>query len=546
MSEPIRRQSTDAGCELAPVTCWPLILGAASVVVLGIVAASGLLLADLLRPVAVPVASAPAPIAPESRHVVRPTAPADVAVAPLPPRPPERVVTVKRVIVGEYHPLPPVSRVEQPLQEAPAFVRLARKNRAKPAAARPPKPSRRSEDDLRKLLLKGSREIDLEAEKGAGKKLLDEDRKYVAAMKEAHRKGDCKAMASLSPPIEPLLAKRADLNGLPLLLGKACHMGGERASLLAKVSLRVRRLQARAGNRQSLSPSAHEGNVDKGLSGYLKDCLWQTKNRELLVPPLEQMYQTEPHLLRAELVAALARIEGKEATQALARRAVFDLSAHVREAAVTALRARDLDDARPVFLAGLRHPWSPAADHAALALMGLDDWEAIPSLRRLLDEPEPAAPYRNKEGKWVRKELVRVNHLRNCLLCHAPSTDRTDLVRGPIPTPGEPLPEFYYQSRSRSPVPMVRADIVYLRQDFSAMHAVEKPEKWPQVQRFDYLVRSRELKPVEVRAAVRDAKKQTYPQREAVRYALTSLELLDLPEPYRRTGFSAGRSKARR
>ena len=38
------------------------------------------------------------------------------------------------------------------------------------------------------------------------------------------------------------------------------------------------------------------------------------------------------------------------------------------------------------------------------------------------------------------REIVRVNHLGNCILCHAPSTDRADLVRGAVPTPGQALP----------------------------------------------------------------------------------------------------------
>jgi hypothetical protein len=543
MSEPMRRESPDSGCELAPVTCWPLILGAAGVVVLGIVVASGLLLADMLWPASMTVAPVLAPVVAGTEPASPAAGTARVVAAPPQARMPERVVSVKRVVVGEYRPLPGRSREQQQLLEAPAFVRLARKNRAKPAPPRPPKPPSHPEAALRELLVKGSREIDLDTEKGASKHLLDEARKHLTASQMARGKGESKSLAALSAPIEQVLAKRSDLKGLPLLLGNACQTSRAQALLLGQVSFKVRRLQARAAIRRSSSTSSHEVSVDEGLSNYLKECSWQRKNRELLVRPLEQMYQTELHLLRGELVTVLAGIEGKEATQALARRAVFDLSAPVREAAVKALKARDLDDARPVFLAGLRHPWLPAADHAALALVALDDSAAIPSLRRLLDEPEPMAPYRNKEGKWVRKELVRVNHLRNCLLCHAPSTDAKDLVRGPIPTPGQPLPTVYYEERSL--FPSVRADIVYLRQDFSAMHAVEKPNRWPQVQRFDYLIQARELKTEEVSAAMRSAKK-TYPQREAVRYALSYLELPDLPEPYQRRGFSADQPTDRR
>jgi hypothetical protein len=497
MSEPIRRQSTDPGCELAPVTCWPLILGAAGVAVLGIVAASGLLLADLLRPVAVPVASAPAPIAPESKHVVRPTAPAGVAVA-LPPTS-ERVVTVKRVIVGEHPPQPPLSR-GKPREKLPV-VRLARKSTHETRRLLAPHPARRSEETLRSLLVRVAKEVDLDTEEDTSKKLFEEGKKDGTA------------------PLRRLLATRADLKGLPLVLDRTCRTAREQAAFLGQVSLEVRGLQARAGIRRFSPSYPNKLRAEQELSNYLKDCARLTPKKTLLVRPLEQMYQTEPHYLRTRLVTALTEIKGKEATQALARRAVFDLSPRVREAAVEALKTRELDDARPVFLAALRHPWPPAADHAALALVALDDIEAVPSLRHLLDEPDPTEPCREHDGKWYQKELVRVNHLRNCLLCHAPSTDTRDPVRASIPVPGT---EAYYENQA---APSVRADVVYLRQDFSVMHAVDRPNGWPHVQRFDYMVRTRELKAEEVDTAVKAAPKRTYPQREAVRRALDHLGL---------------------
>ena len=38
---------------------------------------------------------------------------------------------------------------------------------------------------------------------------------------------------------------------------------------------------------------------------------------------------------------------------------------------------------------------------------------------------------------------------------------------------------------------MVRADTTYLRQDFSVMMPVENAAPWPEMQRFDFLVRTR-------------------------------------------------------
>ena len=74
------------------------------------------------------------------------------------------------------------------------------------------------------------------------------------------------------------------------------------------------------------------------------------------------------------------------------QRAVFDLSPDVREAAVKALRARRNSEYRPVLLGALRYPWAPAADHAAEALVALEDRGAAGQLVRLLDEPDPALP----------------------------------------------------------------------------------------------------------------------------------------------------------
>jgi hypothetical protein len=98
----------------------------------------------------------------------------------------------------------------------------------------------------------------------------------------------------------------------------------------------------------------------------------------------------------------------------------------------------------------------------------------------------------------VAPELVRVNHLHNCLLCHAPaeragSPEETLLAEVPVPT--MPLPDTsngYGQSGSNL---LVRIDVTYLRQDFSAMRTVRdwSADAWPSRQRFDFFVRKRVL-----------------------------------------------------
>ena len=72
---------------------------------------------------------------------------------------------------------------------------------------------------------------------------------------------------------------------------------------------------------------------------------------------------------------------------------------------------------------------------------------------------------------------------------------------GPVPSPDEPLPPSrsaaYYGPREG--ITLVRADITYLRQDFSMQQAVEQPGAWSDVQRFDFLVRTRALTDKEIR-----------------------------------------------
>jgi hypothetical protein len=237
------------------------------------------------------------------------------------------------------------------------------------------------------------------------------------------------------------------------------------------------------------------------------------------------MLQTDEQPVRSQLIAMLAPVKGEKGGAARASRAVFDLSAAVREEAVKALRGRPASEYRPTLLEALRYPWAPAAEHAAEALVALRDEGSVFALADLLDAPDPAAPVHEKGDKWVVNEVVRVNHLGNCLLCHAPSFARDEPVRGFVPERGKALPERepYYSGRTGS---FVRADVVYLKQDFSVMQPVENAAPWPAVQRFDYLTRRRKLTREEV-ARLPGPKEQSvptpYPQREAVLWALREL-----------------------
>src|SRR5205823_1157758 len=156
---------------------------------------------------------------------------------------------------------------------------------------------------------------------------------------------------------------------------------------------------------------------------------------------------------------------------ALALRALFDLSPEVREGAIKSLEKRVPNYYVPLLVQGLRYPWPPVADNAAHALRKLKPEGAVPKLVDLLDLPDPSAPSK-RLGKPVVRELVRLDHMRNCLLCHAPALTKDvgsgpeGSPNGPVSVPGVPLPPGYYKAPGTV---FARADITFLRQDFSVL-----------------------------------------------------------------------------
>jgi hypothetical protein len=114
-----------------------------------------------------------------------------------------------------------------------------------------------------------------------------------------------------------------------------------------------------------------------------------------------------------------------------------------------------------------------------------------------------------KDGKDVTfvRELVKVNHHRNCVLCHAPGNTENvpdGVLKVAVPLPGVPLHKpsdgGYQRTLPFSPDIVVRLDTTYLRQDFSLMMPVANAHPWPEMQRFDFLVRTRQLTPTEAHA----------------------------------------------
>lgn len=315
-----------------------------------------------------------------------------------------------------------------------------------------------------------------------------------------------------------LASHRSDLSGLPFRKGSQCRLDQKSVESMREISRTIGSVRSpRLGTTEAvdLEPKLIE----------LLSSRSESWNRPEAVSTLVQMLEVEEQSVRLELIKLLSTIEGAEASLALAERTLFDLSSRVRRAAAESLRDRPASEYRKRLLEGFRYPWPPVAQHAAQALVRLEDQEVVKELIDLLDRPDPAAPIRDEQGEWVKTEMVRVNHLRNCLLCHPPARRTTKQVAGIVPTPGRPLSPAYYHGRRGT---MARADIVYLRQDFSAIQVTSEFHPWPIEQRYDYLLRTRRVadessesrgnRGVGLAAALR-----SYPQRDSVLFALREL-----------------------
>jgi hypothetical protein len=340
---------------------------------------------------------------------------------------------------------------------------------------------------------------------------------------------------------EPLLnvvlaPDRPDLKGLPLQMGEKCQTGREPAQEMNSLSPLMRQSLADAYGRGGPMGGACPGGQRQPDSARLRDQLANNPRwlRPEAVPTLVQMLMAEDKQIRLVLVELLTRIEDRRSTEALAQRALFDLAPEVRQAAIFALKGRPHETYQEVLLEGFHYPWAPAADHAAEALVELKLRHLVPRLVRFLDEPAPGAPFKKAVGKQevsVVREVVKVSHLGNCMLCHAPSLAHNDLIRSSVPDPDRPLPESPSPQGYGGPQgPFVRADVTYLRQDFSVVQPVANPRQWPSQQRFDYLVRERALSVEELAALEARKDKPAAPSKhkEAVLFALRELTGKDL------------------
>jgi hypothetical protein len=287
------------------------------------------------------------------------------------------------------------------------------------------------------------------------------------------------------------MERRSELRGLPFVMGAACRQDRGKA-----VSFQVSVSAVREGLECDINQIF--GRNPKDPHGIFWIYAKQEIDTDHGIAALTQIVGPEPISMRASLLARLKRSNLPEATRAIARSAIFESDAEIRVAAVTALKDRPRAEYDDILMHGLRYPLATVARRSAQAMLALNRTDLLPKVAAFLDEAAPGDPAPQQvDGKQacVVNELVRINHHRNCLLCHPPTqTGETHEVPGVIPIAGTPFPtsprEAYGAAQSLGE-PMVRADTTYLRQDFSVLMPVAGAAPWPEMQRFDFLVRTR-------------------------------------------------------
>jgi hypothetical protein len=344
------------------------------------------------------------------------------------------------------------------------------------------------------------------------------------------------------------LDKRPDLRGLPFLMGKECRTDEKQAAVFRDVVRGVRLCLEISDDRdgtvkvnestvaarfwKSIGSIEKRRNDTKVMDDEIASLVRLDKGAadRSLVAALMQMCTPMSEPFRLGLAKYLASVDNADATIALVKLALYSPEDTIRAAAIEGLKSRPTKQHGPILLSGLRYPLPMVAKNAAEALVKTQNKDVVDELVRVLEEPDPRAPVAKKaDGKDVTfvREMVRVNHHHNCLLCHAPANTADvpkDVLSAPVPQPGQRLPSVFQGYGSRqSPDIFVRTDMNYLRQDFSVMMKVEDAKPWPEMQRFDFFVRTREVNTAEAADIAKALAKQTPPNHVAAQYALREL-----------------------
>ena len=353
----------------------------------------------------------------------------------------------------------------------------------------------------------------------------------------------------LSKPEEPLreyLDSRDDLAGLPLVMGKECRSDFKQSLSLSTVSDKLGNTLSRfdAFGSRAIAAATRggqggQGGAGGGTTGAIGELVKMREqqvhaaiascnnlpDKDQALRTLEQMLQVDSSTIRINLVNDLKNHGTAEAVRMLVDRAKYDFDSQVRVAAVNALKElkqTNSESVRTQLMDGFDYPWHVVAEHSAEALVALDDKQVLPRLLEQLRKSDPRLPFQRGD-ELIQRQLVAVNHLKNCLLCHAPANraDRLGVAR--VPSWGKRLSHQYYKSHSDNSGGFVRADVTYMKQDFSVMQEVEDAAPWPTNQRFDYVVQERTINAEEAEAANAELSEMPNRNRESVIFALQQL-----------------------
>jgi hypothetical protein len=386
-------------------------------------------------------------------------------------------------------------------------------------------------DDLKKIP-----EVTFQAAPASGGKSdpTNEAARQIAKINHVNAKKTDAFMATL-------LANRPDLAGMPFAMGDDCRTHGDRVKHFTQAAQTVR--QALGGGvpqpapnfRPSRAPQTGAVPVNTGVVltnvSFIQTAdvisevtsfslpFWRQFNElceqqdtnvrrdketaELVtlarIAALTQMLAAESPEIRLGLVKYLTGVPHIEATKALGRMAIFSPENDIRAAAITALKVRREKDYTDILVKGLRYPWPAVAKRAAEAITKLERTDLAPELIAVLDSTDPRLPTTKEVGGKkvvVVREMVKMNHHRNCLMCHAPAgsgVPNPSAITAEVAVQGQPLPQPFEGYRQSTQELMIRLDVTYLRQDFSASLTVRDAHPWPDAQRFDFFVRERTL-----------------------------------------------------
>src|SRR4029077_9167582 len=95
------------------------------------------------------------------------------------------------------------------------------------------------------------------------------------------------------------------------------------------------------------------------------------------------------------------------------------------------------------------------AKRATEAMAKLERADLVPELVSFLEEPDPRAPVMkevNNKTIPVVREVVRINHHRNCVLCHSPAVPGevpAQVTTAEVPRPDQPLSQPFRSEERR-------------------------------------------------------------------------------------------------